>query len=109
MRVGERVVCVKAHQDSECPLKVNSIYYVLDMDVCKCKRIAFDVGIKLSLDWKGVRCRKCREIVYTNIWWISSHLFRPIQYNSATEELANKEIVEETSDIPVKEPKKEKV
>ena len=40
------------------------------------------------------------------VWWFKSSRFAPIEYNSATEELANKEIVKETLDVPIKEPLK---
>ena len=103
MKVGDRVVCVKGHSDPICPLKVNSIYIILNVYACKCGAISFDVGITIP-SGDNMVCN-CDRNMHTNIWFIGSSKFRPLQYNSATEDLI-KEIVEERLDI--KEPQKEK-
>ena len=104
MKVGDRVVCVKAHSDPECPLKVKSIYTIFNARKCKCGEVGFDVGIMLPPGYSLIECNKCGMVERTHIWTIRSRYFAPIQFNSATEELANKEIVEERSDAPIKEP-----
>ena len=99
------MVCIKSHSDPLCALRKGLIYIIMDINKCECGVISFNVGIINART--SIVCF-CGESAETSIWWISSELFRPIQYNSATEELANKEIIEEKSDIPIKEPQKEK-
>lgn len=109
MKVGDRVVCVKAHSQPECPLKVGKVYIILDMLLCSCGEMCIHVGIGNPGDWDATSCGCGRLLNPDSIWWLDPDLFRPIEYNSATEELANKKVVEEKSDIPIKEPQKEKV
>lgn len=101
MKVGDRVVCVKANSNSDCPLKVNSIYHIFDINVCKCGSVSFDVGIMLPFNFILILC-VCGSFYETNVWLLGSELFAPIQYSSAHDELIN--IVEEKLDVEIKEP-----
>jgi hypothetical protein len=101
MEVGDRVVCVKSHKDPECPLKKGATYTILSIDICACGDISIDVGIKCPV---GVECYCGRMVAPFDIWWLNPKLFAPITYNSAHDELLNKEIVEEKADIKIKEP-----
>lgn len=106
MKIGDRVVCVKAHTNPACRIKKGTIYTIRNAKQCSCGNIAFDVGI-IGTSSIG-SCNSCKG-KYTKpieIWWISARSFAPIQYNSAHDELLNKEIVEEKADIKIKEPEK---
>ena len=112
MKAGDRVVCVISHSKSnENGVIKGKIFEIIEVrkGPCNCVPIVFNIGI--THIFNCMMCMECYTNFDTNdsMWWFSSSLFRPIQYNSATEELANKEIIEEKSDIPVKEPQKEKV
>ncbi len=110
MKVGDRVVCVGSHSNPRCPLRVGIIYMIMGCKECPtCGGVGYNVGIGTIPEHQWTRCTCGARGAIDSVWWISSKLFRPIQYNSATEELANKKVVEEKSDIPIKEPQKEKV
>jgi hypothetical protein len=104
MKVGDRVVCVKAHGNPECGVKKGAIYTIRDVKQCSCGSIAFDVGIIGTSPLGSCRLCKKRYFKSIGIWWISARSFAPITYNSAMDELLNKEIVEEKADIQIKEP-----
>lgn len=104
MKVGDRVVCVKGHPSPECSLKKGVEYTILNTNACSCGGITIDVGVPLPLNlFSGCYCKK---IINGSVWWLDPNLFRPISYNSAMDELLNKEIVEEKADIQIKEPQK---
>ena len=101
MKVGDRVVCVRTHSlRAVIKGKIYEIFNIYKSPCCG--KIIYDVGIS---GHGKTRCL-CGKILGGAEWWIGSWLFRPIEYNSATEELANKEIVKETLDVPIKEPLK---
>ncbi len=108
MKTGEKIVCVRSHS-ARAVIK-GQIYTIIGLMECPgCKKVMFDVGVIAHfMVWYcgGPRGGCGVEINPHGIWWLDAILFAPIAYNSATEELANKEIVEEKSDIPVKIPEK---
>ena len=104
MRVGESVVCIRdAGNPFGSRIFKGRIYLIHDTQECCCGHITIDVGVRND---RGLQlCLGCgHESPNSSIVWCGPGNFRPIEYNSATEELANKEIVKETSDIPIKEP-----
>lgn len=108
MKVGDRVVCVKSNYwEGNAGVIKGRVYVIENIISCSCGSISFDVGVSSITSF--TKCHKCGSLDSYPAWLQSASRFAPIQYNSATEELANKEIVKETSDIPIKEPQKEKV
>ena len=106
MKVGDRVVCVRAHLNPKCGLKKGAIYSIVNIKLCSCGGASFDVGIAGSCNHgKCFKCKK-RYSKQPTIWWISSRSFAPISYNSAHDELINKAITEEKADIKVTETEK---
>jgi hypothetical protein len=103
MKVGDRVVCVNAAKFGN-RLKKGAIYVINSMQKCSCGAINFDVGLKSS---QFIICEDCGTFfTHNGCWWVHHSLFAPISYNSAHDELLNKEIVEEKADIKIKEPQK---
>ena len=108
MQVGDRVVCIKTRTSSDGVAYIykGRIYTILNEWICGCGDRNFNVGLSNVLKSGCDVCLVMTKI--QGITWIDSRCFWPIQYNSATEKLANVEIIEEKSDIPIKEPQKEK-
>ena len=106
MKVGDRVVCVNNASNSfGVGVVKGRVYTINDVLACECGRVYFDVGLPDSV---GKNLCLCGVILNnTQTVFVISTAFAPIQYNSAHDELLGKEIVKETSDIPVKEPVKQ--
>ena len=103
MRVGQKVVCIKS-STSRWVIK-GRIYTVENMVKCECGHIMIAVGVvRLKM---YTSCSTCGMLYSPNIWFNSAN-FAPIQYNSAHSELVQKAVTIEKSDIPIKEPQKEK-
>jgi len=102
MKVGDRVVCVQGHYDPKCNLVKGREYIIYATRKCPCGGIGFDVGI-IGTSRIG-NCLICSSdfIKDVGVWIVSSTRFRPIQYNSAHDELIES-IVEEKADVEVKE------
>lgn len=99
------MVCVKSNYWKGNPGVIKGCVYVIGNIVkCSCGGISFDVGTPSVTNF--VRCQDCGSLDGYPAWLQAAFRFRPIEYNSATEELANKEIVKETLDVPIKEPLK---
>lgn len=110
MKVGDEIVCIFAPPDASgyVPVVKGRVYLLLGIVTCQnCGHTWFDVGILPSGDFQ--ECGRCAPFSTFpgHTVWVSYKLFRPIEYNSAHEELLNKEVVEEKLDIPVKEPQKQ--
>ena len=105
MKVGDRVVCVETNNfRGYLGVKAGYIYVIQRIMTCKCGIVNFDIGTPVIDIFPRTGCMCGREFMDRTAWWQKSSRFRPIVFNSATEELANKEIVEERSDAPIKEP-----
>ena len=106
MKVGDKVVCIKNASNSfGVGVVKGRVYTINDVSACECGRVFFDVGLP---DSGGINLCRCGVILNNSkTVFVISTVFAPIQYNSAHDELINKEIVKETSYIPVKEPQKQ--
>ena len=104
MKTGDRVCWVETYVKYVVRVHKNEIYTIKAEWACQCGIKRFDVGIKVPYYCYGSICCSCSSKSDDGIAWPESKYFAPIEYNSATEELANKEIVKETLDIPIKEP-----
>jgi hypothetical protein len=105
MKVGDRVVCVKSHSKAhENGIIKDKIFTILNiMAHYKCGCVIFDIGISSGFMSTYTKCRHGDSIPGGSIWWISSRLFSPLEFNSAHDELLNKEVVEEKYDGEIKE------
>ena len=75
MKVGDRVVCIKAHSMSICPLIVGREYIVYGVQNC-CKT-TIDIGITNEC---GTYCTGCYSLLSSGgIWWLNSKLFRKVE------------------------------
>ena len=104
MKISDRVVCIRTIGNIfGVGIVKGQIYTIYNIHICPtCNAVYFDVGLPDSPGSEN--CTKCHTTIGPCGVCADSRHFRPIEYNSATEELANKEIVKETSDIPIKEP-----
>ena len=90
--IGQEVVCIKTH--SQGIVKKGDIYTIesLRKPECGCYIVLIDVGI-IQPNKAQLHCAICNYVskVVDNensIWWISSRLFAPLEYNQkAIEEL----------------------
>lgn len=74
MKVGDRVICIKAHSQSNCPLIVGREYIVYGIQ--NCCHLVIDVGI---ISGYPVRCLKCGDKTIDSVWWLSAMLFRKVE------------------------------
>ena len=72
--VGDRVVCIKAHSQSNCPLIVGREYIIYGIQ--NCCYLTIDVGI---ISDHPVRCFKCGSITKDSIWWFGNGLFKKVE------------------------------
>ena len=94
MKVGDQVVCVKSLIDEEnIIVKKGLIYTILNVDVCKCGDIAYDIGKSYDTSYIQQSC-KCGEINHDGIWWVSSSCFAPIQ----RDEFLNSDQIEKSAE-----------
>lgn len=97
--IGQRVVCVKSHSRGR--VTVGDIYTIEGFACCKlCGRLSFDIGLPNAPNELGTRCHKCnvQRCISETRCVISASLFRPLQEQDLSSELALKE-VERTGEI----------
>ncbi len=105
MKVGDNVVCVKTTYDRSPGAVKGRIYPILSREICKCGDISFDIGLTTPYI---MACDVCGLEIDDGIFWHDPANFRPISYNSAHDELLNKEIVDDKADIEITETEKVK-
>lgn len=80
--VGQKVVCIKEHNDPECELRLNNVYTVRSLWLCECGW-SIDVGIKDSnILLKGDTtycCDACDVEQNTDSWLLFCNRFKPLQ------------------------------
>ena len=86
--IGQKVVCVKTH--SQGVVKEGEVYPLKNIHFSSCcNDLLLDVGMKIDIGDK-LRCT-CGQLYKseTNTYWLSAHLFRPLDdmYNEEIEEL----------------------
>ena len=101
MKTGDRVVCIKSsnYKNTWPDIIKGKIYTIRLVNYCGCS-VWLDVGIDMcQIDSS---CHRCRFSLPGGCAWYGSLLFRPLQFNSAHEELIN--IIEEKIDVEIHEP-----
>ena len=80
MKLGQKVVCVKAH--SQGAVELGQVYIVDDISFCpKCGMMLVDVGIRRERQHL-CRCGMRRDT--SSIRWIAASLFAPLEEKSET-------------------------
>lgn len=101
-RIGQKVVCIHG-------LNKGVVFTIQGNSECpNCHRRLSDVGLRFPYHgFKDEQCDRCHfYLLSTDILWFANEILRPIEYNSAQEELAEEfKQVEEKPDIIV-EPQK---
>lgn len=77
IKVGDRVVCIKAHSDGETTIKGRE-YIVYGKKICECGNVVLDIGFKLPSRSVGTRCA-CNKIFTADIWWHRASCFRKVE------------------------------
>lgn len=98
-KIGQKIVCVSQHRENI--LTIGKIYTIRGIHECKCGMVSLDVGINLDDKHIGVRCRTCDSTYVTDIWYIGSDKFRPIEYNIISNFDIIKEEIIEKLDVPI--------
>lgn len=84
--IGQKVVCIKDHNDPECELRLNKVYTVRSLWLCKCGW-SVDVGIKdpcVLLEEDTIYyCNVCEVEQNTDSWLLLCNRFRPLQEQKA--------------------------
>lgn len=99
MKIGQKVVCIQSctNPPGTASVKKGQIYTIIDTKTCSyCGQHWVDVGIRVPA---GLGLCTCLRILNRNgTAHCNPILFRPIEYNSAHDELI-KQIVTEKPDI----------
>lgn len=77
IKVGDRVVCVKAHRDPRCNLVVGREYIIYASRECSCGAVTFDIGITTAS--MAITCKCGRMKSPDGVWWICQTLFRKVE------------------------------
>jgi hypothetical protein len=109
MKIGTKVVCILNGTNSVGNQVIKGRIYTIEdiLDCPKCPLIWIDVGLRCESNTDECLCGYFRGSA--NIVWVDHRYFRPIEYNTAHEELIKKEVIEEKSDIPLEVPTEEPV
>lgn len=98
-KIGQKVICInsKSTMGSRAGIEEKKIYTISRIDFCKCG----DVYLEFSeIKTHTGHCTTCMKIMDS----YCGDRFRPLIYNSATEEILEKfKLTEEKADIQIKE------
>jgi hypothetical protein len=97
MKTGDKVVCITSHGSAI----EGKVYEVYGIKTLACGCVVINVGLTLPHVYFACFSHGCFDNPTGGYQWHNSDYFKPIQYNSAHDELL--EIIEEKIDIPEKQ------